>query len=176
MTKIISCVVFAIIVPLLGLNGETIRNQRTEQEQRNQEVIQRAIEVLNRGDLKTYVSFFAEDMKNFGRPVGREGIRTLIEDIFTTFPDFRLDIEELIAQGDSVVVRCKASGTHRGVGKLPVNGGMLVGVEPTQKHFEAYHIHWFKLRAGKIAEHTANRDDIGMMRQLGLLPPTGLPK
>jgi hypothetical protein len=35
----------------------------------------------------------------------------------------------------------------------------------------ALHIHWYKVRNGKIVEHTANRDDIGMMRQLGLLPP-----
>jgi predicted ester cyclase len=52
---------------------------------------------------------------------------------------------------------------------------MLVGVQPTQKHFEVQHIHWYKLRDGKIVAHTANRDDIGMMRQLGLLQP-GPPK
>jgi SnoaL-like polyketide cyclase. len=45
-----------------------------------------------------------------------------------------------------------------------------VGVEPTQKHFEIQHIHWFNLRDGKIVDHYATRDDIGMMRQLGLLP------
>jgi len=176
MTKIITGAALAVIAPILALNGGTIRNQITDQEKRNEDVIHRATEAMNRGDLKAYVSYFAEDTKNFDRSVGREGIRIRIEDIFTTFPDYRHDIEEMIAKGDSVVVRCKVSGTHRGVGKLPVNGGMLVGIEPTQKHFEVQHIHWYKLRDGKIAAHTANRDDIGMMRQLGLLPPTGLPK
>jgi hypothetical protein len=42
---------------------------------------------------------------------------------------------------------------------------------PTQEHFDVQHIHWYKVRDGHIVEHTANRDDIGMMRQLGLLPP-----
>jgi len=46
-----------------------------------------------------------------------------------------------------------------------------LGMAPTQKHFQVQHIHWYKVRDGKIVEHTANRDDIGMMRQLGLLPP-----
>ncbi len=49
---------------------------------------------------------------------------------------------------------------------------MLVGVEPTGKRFEVSHIHWYTLRDGKIVEHYANRDDLGMMRQLGLLPAT----
>jgi predicted ester cyclase len=67
------------------------------------------------------------------------------------------------------VVRCQVSGTHRGIGRLPMNGGMLVGVEPTGKRFEVAHIHWYKLKNGKIVDHFATRDDVGMMAQLGLL-------
>ena len=176
MTRIIAGATLAFIVPLLVLNGATSRIQTVDQEKQNEEIIRRATEAMNRGDLKAYVAYFADDTKNFDRAAGREGIRVRIEDIFTTFPDYRHDIVEMIAKGDSVVVRCKVSGTHRGVGKLPLNGGMLVGIAPTQKHFEVQHIHWYKLRDGKIVAHTANRDDIGMMRQLGLLPASGLPK
>ena len=175
MRRIIVSAAFAVIAPLL-LSEATDLGQTANPEKRNQEVIRRATESMNRGDLKAYVLYFAEDTKNFDRPVGREGIRRSIEDIFTTFPDYRHDIVEMIAKGDSVVVRCKTSGTHRGVGKLSLNGGMLVGVEPTQKRFEVQHIHWNKLRDSKIVDHTANRHDIGMMRQLGLLPAVGLPK
>lgn len=126
--------------------------------------------------MKEYVSYLAEKTKNFDRPVGREEIQLAAEDIFTMFPDYKDDVIEMIAKDDSVVMRCKTSGTHRGVGKLPLWGGILVGVAPTQKRFEAQHIHWYKLRDGKIIEHTANRDDIGMIRQLGLLPATVPPK
>lgn len=49
-------------------------------------------------------------------------------------------IVELLAEEDSVAIRCRVRGTHRGVGELPVNGGMLVGVEPTGKRFEVEHI------------------------------------
>lgn len=141
----------------------------TAEEKENADVILRATEAMNRHDVDAYVSYFAQDMSNFGRAVGREGIRIRIEDIFTTFPDYRHDIVELVAKGDTVIIRNKASGTHLGVGKYALNGGMLVGVAPTRKRFEVQHIHWFKLRHGKIIEHTASRDDLGMMRQLGLL-------
>src|SRR5262245_31935353 len=159
-------------VVALALSAAVLRGQTTDREKRNLEVIREATDAMNRGDLKAYVAYFAEDTKNFDRPVGREGIRQSIEDIFTTFPDYRHDVIEMIAKDDSVVVRCTTSGTHRGVGKLRLNGGMLVGVAATQKHFEVQHIHWYKLRDDQIASHTANRDDIGMMRQLGLLPST----
>lgn len=68
-------------------------------------------------------------------------------------------------------VRCTYSGTHRGSSRFPVDGGMLVGVQPTGRAFEVQHIHMYRVLDGKIAEHFANRDDVGMMRQLGLLPP-----
>jgi len=49
-------------------------------------------------------------------------------------------------------VRLTVSGTHLGVGRLPVNGGLLVGVAPTGKHYSVQHIHWFTLRDGLIIE------------------------
>ncbi|MCA1604568.1 MAG: ester cyclase [Acidobacteria bacterium] len=169
MKRIIVGAVLAVAVPLLVLS------QAKDDVKRNQDVIRQHYESLNRGDLKAAVLAFAEDTKNFGRPVGREGVRRVLEDVYTTFPDWRMEILEMVAEGDSVVVRCTVGGTHRGVGKRSVNGGMLMGVEPTQKRFEVQHIHWYKLRDEKIVEHYATRDDIGMMRQLGLLPPVVLP-
>jgi predicted ester cyclase len=129
-------------------------------------------EKLNRGELDAAIEIFDEECSNHGMKVGREGIRIVLEDIYTTFPDWQFEILDVVAENDSVVVRTNIRGTHLGVGQLPVNGGMLRGVEPTGKTFEVQHIHWYKLRDGKIIEHYANRDDISMMQQLGLLPQT----
>jgi predicted ester cyclase len=126
---------------------------------------------LNRGDWQGAAALYAEDARNHGRPVGRAGIEKVLEDIYRTFPDWRMEIVDLVAAGDTVAVRCKVSGTHEGVGRIPVNGGMLVGAAPTHRHFEVQHIHWYTVRNGRIVEHYANRDDLDMMRQLGLLPP-----
>jgi predicted ester cyclase len=114
--------------------------------------------------------FFAEDSRNHGRQVGRAGVRAVLKDIQSTFPDVQLTIHDSVLGEDWVVVRCTFSGTHRGVGRLPVNGGMLVGVQPTGRRFEVQHIHMYRIQSGKIADHFANRDDLGMMQQLGLLP------
>jgi ureidoacrylate peracid hydrolase len=95
----------------------------------------------------------------------------VLGDIYRTFPDFRLETLDIVAAGDTVVVRARCSGTHLGTGKVPVQGGIFLGVAPTGKRFEVQHMHWYRLRDGKIVEHYACRDDVGQMQQLGLLPP-----
>lgn len=141
-------------------------------QQTNLEIIRRQIEKWASGDVNAIAEDFAVETCNHGEAVGRAGVEEVIEDIWRTFPDWHAEILEIAAAEDSVVVRLNVSGTHRGVGRFPVNGGMLVGLEPTGKSFEVQHIHWYKLRGGKIVDHYANRDDLGMMQQLGLLPTT----
>jgi steroid delta-isomerase-like uncharacterized protein len=168
MTALVLTITLALAAPVLAAGP-------SDQVGHNRDVIRLQYDLLNRGDLKAAVSYFAEDMKHQGRPVTRESRLRVLEDIYNTFPDWQMEVVDMVAADDSVVVLCKVSGTHRGIGQMTVNGSMLVGVPPTQKRFEAQHIHWYKLHDGKIVEHYAGRDDIGMMRQLGLLPPTGLP-
>jgi hypothetical protein len=43
---------------------------------------------------------------------------------------------------------------------------------PTGRTFAITQSHWFRMRDGRILEHWANRDDLGMARQLGWVPPT----
>jgi predicted ester cyclase len=76
-------------------------------------------------------AYFAENTHNHGRPVGRAGLLAVLDDIQTTFPDVQFKLIEAVAEGEWVVVRGIFSGTHSGIGRLPVNGGMLVGVPST---------------------------------------------
>src|SRR5919204_1768008 len=142
-------------------------------------VVRRHLDLMNRGNWREAAELFAPDVRHhLGTwPAGEErivrGKQTLmdnLQDIFTTFPDWKMEIVDLVADGESVVVRCRVSGTHQGKGTKPINGGFLVGVEPTGKHFEVQHMHWYKVRDGKITDHFASRDDLGMTQQLGLLP------
>lgn len=126
---------------------------------------------FNRGDLDAAASFFSEDCRNHGRQVGRAGVRMVLAELKTNFPDSKLEILNSVAEGEWVVVRCTYTGAHLGMSWFPVDGGMLCGVPPTGRSFEVQHIHMYRIVDGKIAEHFANRDDIGMMRQLGLIPP-----
>jgi hypothetical protein len=43
---------------------------------------------------------------------------------------------------------------------------------PTRKPFAATQSHWFRMKDGRIVEHWANRDDLGMSQQLGWVPPS----
>ncbi|CAN5140557.1 hypothetical protein BH10PSE13_BH10PSE13_26090 [soil metagenome] len=137
---------------------------------RNADIIRRQNEIQNAGDFTAAAQFFAEDTRNHGVAVGRKGVLRVLTDIFATFPDFHSEIFDLMAMEDKVVTRIMNTGTHKGVGKVPVNGGLLVGVPPTNKRFKVQAIHWWTLKDGLIVEHRASRDDIGMMQQLGLLP------
>lgn len=135
----------------------------------NQEIVRLCHEQLNNGNFEAALKLIAEGATNHGMKVGKAGYKMVWDDIYRTFPDCRFETEEIVEAGDSVIVRTKVRGTHLGTGEIPVNGGMLVGVEPTGKSFEVQHIHWYKLRDGQICEHYANRDDLAMMQQLGLI-------
>jgi len=63
--------------------------------------------------------------------------------ILNAFPDFKLVVEDLLAQGESVVFRWAASGTH---------GGELLGVEPTNKRVSFSGITWMRWSDGKLVE------------------------
>ena len=143
------------------------------------EVVRQHIELMNRGEWQRAAEFFAPDVRHHlgtwrdggeGIVSGQKALTDNLEDIFRTFPDWKMEITDLVAEGESVVIRCRVSGTHRGRATKRVNGGFLFGVEPTGKRFEVQHIHWYRVRNGKITDHFTNRDDLGMTQQLGLLP------
>lgn len=167
MSQVIHVTLFArAIVPFRA------HDEPVEVTARNEAVIRENVEKINRGDAKGAAADWAENAQTCGRSMGRAGIQGVLEDILSTFPDYHMEIVELVAADDVVVIRCNVTGTHRGVGRLRMNGGMLVGVEPTGKRHQTAHIHWYTLHDGKIVQQYATRDDHNMMRQLGLLQPT----
>jgi len=137
----------------------------------NRRIAEQFNDAFNRGDLDGAANCFSEECQNHGKKVGRAGVRAVLGEIKINFPDAKLTTLNSVVEGEWVVARCTYSGTHRGSSCFPVDGGMLVGVQPTGRTFAVQHIHMYRVRDGKIAEHFASRDDVGMMRQLGLLPP-----
>jgi predicted ester cyclase len=77
------------------------------------------------------------------------------------FPDIHVAVEDVIANGDKVVVRLTFSGTHT---------GPLMGMPPTGKFVTITGIAIDRIQNGKIVEHWVNRDDLGMLQQLGMIP------
>jgi predicted ester cyclase len=133
--------------------------------------IRRMWDAWQRGESATVAAFYAADCRNHGQLVGRAGIRRVVEGIRSAFPDFHFEIEELIAgEHETVTARCLTRGTHRGTPSLDaILGGGLAGIAPTGKAMCVQNVHLFRFRDGLITEHWATRDDLGMLRQLGLL-------
>lgn len=134
------------------------------------EVLRRYAELGRSGRYDKQAEFWSNDAINNGRPMRPEFIRTILEDIYRTFPDYRSEIVETIELSDTVVTLSRVTGTHLGTAQTNFNGGLLKGAKPTGRRFEVPQTHWWKFKNGKIVWHQGIRDDLGMMRQIGLLP------
>ena len=73
------------------------------------------------------------------------------------FSDQKWEIHDVVAEGETVVVRCTHSGLHT---------GDFFGVSATGRPFSYNQMHMIRMREGKSVEHWAVRDDAALMRQL----------
>jgi steroid delta-isomerase-like uncharacterized protein len=96
-----------------------------------------------------------------GRGSGREAVKQAVRLFATAFPDWHTTVEDLIAEGDKVVMRGVSSGTHH---------GLFMGIPATGRQVTVPGIHIMRIADGKIVEHWAQGDYLGMMRQLGVVP------
>jgi len=90
---------------------------------------------------------------------GREGLKKLIAMYREAFPDLRLAIDDQIAEGDKVVTRWSATGTHQ---------GELMGTPATGKSTTVTGIGIDRIENGQVVEAWGNWDALGMFQQLGL--------
>jgi len=131
----------------------------------NKAVVRRLVEeVYNDNDLDLIDELVAQDYVNHAavpkHQHGTEGFKHVNRWARAAFSDAHFTIEDMIAEGDMVACRITASGTQN---------GEFQGSPPTGKRFSVDHVHWHRVVDGKLVEHWAVRDDVGMMQQLGLL-------
>jgi predicted ester cyclase len=82
----------------------------------------------------------------------------------SAFPDFHSTLEDMFAEGDKVVQRFTARGTHK---------GEWMGIAPTGKQMTCPGIAIHRITGGKIVEGWTSMDMLGVMVQLGVVPPPG---
>jgi predicted ester cyclase len=126
-------------------------------------------EIWNQGALDALGNYYAADFSNFGMLMDVDRIGQIVQAWRTAFPDLHYTIDALLAEDDQVVVHCTLSGTQRG--PLPLRAWAMLPV--TGKQFAVKQMHIFRLRDGKFVEHSAVRDDLGMLEQLGHVVPPG---
>jgi steroid delta-isomerase-like uncharacterized protein len=125
-------------------------------------------EVVSRGDMALADDLLATDyvlhFPGAPAPVDREGHKGLVMMFRTGFPDWVETVDDIIAEGDRVVIRVTGRGTH---------DGEFQGVPPTGKSVTATGIGIGRIANEQIAEAWAAYDALGLMQQLGVVPPPG---
>jgi steroid delta-isomerase-like uncharacterized protein len=141
--------------------------------EQNKAVVRRLFEELwNKGNLLVADELFGPNYAHndpstpdFGRGPGSEKKRASL--YRTAFPDLRLTIEDMIAEGDEVTARWSCRGTHK---------GDLSGIPPTGKQVSISGVSIARLANGKVVENWVNWDALGLMQQLGVVPEIGKAK
>jgi predicted ester cyclase len=96
-----------------------------------------------------------------GAPAGPEGMRKAGEIFRRAFPDWRSDLQQLIAEGDLVAENFIAHGTHR---------APLMGEAPTGREVVLRGVNIFRVADGSIVERWGRLDHLSLLQQLGLAP------
>lgn len=136
----------------------------------NRELVERAFEALNAGEVDAYVDLLAEDFVLY-QPrwpmdtVGREANREKLETIADAFTDQWGRIEQVVADGDRVAVYATYGG--RQTGPLSVGDREIA---PTGRSFEVPQFAIVRVEDGKLAETWVLTDAMGIAEQLGNLP------
>jgi steroid delta-isomerase-like uncharacterized protein len=92
---------------------------------------------------------------------GIEGLTQFVSMIRFALPDLRVTLEDDVAEGDKVVSRWRAQGTHQ---------GELMGSAPTGNEVAITGITIHRIEDGKIVEEWENWDALGLMQQIGAVP------
>ena len=120
--------------------------------------------VMDQGDLAAIDDYYAagyieHDVLPPSIPSGREGMRQLMAVFRAAFPDLHYAVDDVVADGDKVVLRVMGSGTMH---------GPLFGLAATGRSASWSEIHISRFAGGKVVEHWSVTDQLGMLQQLGL--------
>ncbi|SHE87468.1 conserved hypothetical protein, steroid delta-isomerase-related [Seinonella peptonophila] len=126
-------------------------------EQMNIDMIHQFIETFwNQSDFDCVDQFVTDDYQELAYQ-SKEGLKQFAATILTAFPDKHYTVEEIIGQGNIVLVRMTVKGTHR---------GMFFGTPPTGQTIDVTLYRRYRLEDGKIAEHRGWIDMVTMWKQI----------
>jgi len=128
--------------------------------------MRRMYDLLSAGDIDGFGALIADDFVDYEELPGlaptKEGVLTFFRIYVAAFPDLRMVPEDVIASGDKVVARVRATGTHKGA---------FMGLTPTGRRIEVQLIDIMRFGPdGRAREHWGVFDQLAMMQQLGAIP------
>lgn len=122
----------------------------------NKALVYRMVEAINADNMDAMDKLFSPELAG---PMKRSFIK-----FRSAFPDWRMEIVELVAEGNTVVGRFRCSGTNQGEFK---------GVPPTGKRMEVDEVYFLRVGDRKFVDFWGLEDDLARMRQLGLITSPG---
>jgi len=128
--------------------------------------LRRFYDLINAGDVDGFAELLADDFVEHEETPGiaptKEGVKEFFRMYITAFPDLRLNAEDVLASGDKVVARVRATGTHQ---------GEFMGMPATGKGVDVQLIDIVRFGDDGLArEHWGVFDALAMMQQLGAVP------
>ena len=125
-------------------------------------------QVMSEGKIELAERFISPAYKDHNAPphaaVGVAGLLAHLNGIRKTFPDFKMQCHEAVAEGEWVALRVTAEGTH---------SGEWMGIQPTGKKIFLKGINLDRVVDGLIVEHYGEADTVSMLVQMGLEPYKG---
>lgn len=134
----------------------------------NQQAIRRLYgDVWTKGDLELVDHLFTEDFEHLGPAVtgefnGPDGYKAFVKVFRTAFPDTKIDIVEMIEEGETVAVRWVGHGTHE---------GEFWGIDPTNQRTATPGVSFVHFDNGEISDIWDIYDTQRLLRQLGVADP-----
>ncbi len=134
----------------------------------NKAIVNRSTEELwNKGNIAVIDDLYTTDFI-LHDPAQGDGdlgyFKQYASGVLAGIPDLHIATDDLIAEGDQVVKRWTARGTHK---------GEFMGVPATGNKIEVKGIEIFRITGGKIAEIWSVLDSLTLMQQIGVIPPMG---
>jgi steroid delta-isomerase-like uncharacterized protein len=132
---------------------------------KNQIALNFTEEIWDKGNLKIADEILSKDFIDHdpvtGQLPGIEGYKQMVTEFRNAFPDLRVKNEDVIVEGDKVVVRWTAQGKQ---------SGQLMNIPPTNKQVTLKGVDILLVENNKIIERWGEFDALGMLSQLGVLP------
>ena len=127
-------------------------------------IVRKVVEAANTRNLAVMDELMASDFVDHKRQLqGLEALKQFAAMIYKSFSDFHETVEDIIAEGNKVWVRIKATGTHT---------GEFLGLPPTGKKFTETSVDIFRIVNGKLAEGWSVSDEVDFLKQLGAIEYT----
>jgi predicted ester cyclase len=134
----------------------------------NQRLLRRLLnEGVGNNDASVIDELVATDYVNHDAPIpvrGPDGFKQLAGMFGAAFPDIRITIQDEFADGDRVGTRGAVTGTHQ---------GEFMGIPPTGKPVNVKYLDLWRVEDGKFVENWVQMDMLGLLQQLGVVPPPG---